>query len=146
MNQRPVIKAFVFLAIAALVGYVFWRAFPKYFGSWEDPRSEAHLSKVAAEVNKSLPVMIDQETELLGVGTGPAMLIYNYRLVTYSAAQLDPKRIAAGAKQRVTEGACNYPETRDDYLKNGVTLRYAYFDKDKQPITAVDVTPADCGF
>ena len=146
MNKRIITKALFFLAIGALVGYVFWRAFPKYFARSEDPRSEAHLSKVAAEVNRSVPVMIDPETELLGLGTGPGMLIYNYRLVRYSAAQLDANKIAAGAKQRVTDGACNSPETRDDLLKNGVILRYAYFDKDKQPIAAVDVTPADCGF
>jgi len=27
-----------------------------------------------------------------------------------------------------------------------VTLRYSYFDKNKQHIATVDVTPADCGF
>jgi hypothetical protein len=26
---------------------------------------------------------------------------------------------------------------RDDFLKKGVTLRYSYFDKDKQPIASV---------
>src|ERR1043166_2586647 len=89
MNKTTIRKALLFLAVGALVGYVFWRAFPKYFARWEDPRSEAHLGKVAAEVNRSVPLMIDAETELLGVGTGPGMLIYNYRLVGYSAAQLD---------------------------------------------------------
>jgi hypothetical protein len=38
------------------------------------------------------------------------------------------------------------PETRDDFLKKGVTLRYSYFDKDKQHIATIDVTPKDCGF
>jgi hypothetical protein len=27
-----------------------------------------------------------------------------------------------------------------------VTLRYAYYDKDKRHIATVDVTPTDCGF
>ena len=26
---------------------------------------------------------------------------------------------------------------RDDFLKKGITLRYSYFDKDKQPIASV---------
>jgi hypothetical protein len=72
------------------------------------------------------------------------MLIYNYRLVSYSVSQLDAAKFAAGAKERVTQGACNRPETRDDLLKQGVTLRYAYFDKDKQHIATIDVLPADC--
>jgi len=46
----------------------------------------------------------------------------------------------------VTQGACSQPETRDDFLKKGVTLRYAYYDKDKKHVATVDVTPADCGF
>jgi hypothetical protein len=35
---------------------------------------------------------------------------------------------------------------RDGFLKQGVTLRYSYFDKDKRHIATIDVTPADCGF
>jgi hypothetical protein len=129
-----------------LVGYVVWRAAPEYFKMWEDPRSQAHLSKVAAELNRSVPVMIDQETELLPSQGLDGMFIYNYRLVSYSAAQIDAKKFAAGAKQRLVQRACHTSETRDDFLKKGITLRYSYHDKDKQPIAAVDVAPSDCGF
>ena len=129
-----------------LIGYVAWRAVPEYFKGWEDPRSDAHLSKVAAELNRSVPVMIDKETELLPSEGVQGMFIYNYRLVSYSAAQIDAKKFATGAKQRLIQGACNTPETRDDFLKKGVILRYSYYDKDKQPIATVDITPADCGF
>jgi hypothetical protein len=74
------------------------------------------------------------------------MLIYNYRLVNVSTAQVDHNKFAVGAKERLKEGACNRPETRDSLLKKGVTLRYSYFDKDKQHIATIDVMPADCGF
>jgi len=50
------------------------------------------------------------------------------------------------AKQKLTQTVCNEPVMRDDLVKKGVTLRYSYFDKDKQPIASVDVTPADWGF
>ena len=146
MDKSAVTKTLLFLGAGLLAGYLVWWAVPNYFESREDPRSQEHLNRVAAEINRSVPVMIDQETELLPVVGAPGMLIYNYRLVSYSAKQLDAVRFAAGAKQRVTEGACNRPETRDAFLEKGVTLRYAYYDKDKQPIAAVDVTPADCGF
>jgi hypothetical protein len=104
------------------------------------------LSKIAAEINRSVPVMIDKETELMPTSGHEGMLIYNYRLVAYSVSQLDHQKFAAGAKDKVTQGACNRPETRDEFLKNGVTLRYSYFDKDKQHIATIDVTPKDCGF
>jgi hypothetical protein len=71
-------------------------------------------------------------------------LIYNYRLVNYSVTQIDRAKFAAGAKQRLRQNACNTAETRGDFLNRGVTLRYTYYDKDKQHIATVDVTPADC--
>jgi hypothetical protein len=111
-----------------------------------DPRSAERLGKIAAELNRSVPVMIDKETELTLVEGHEAMLIYKYRLVPYSVSQLDHQKFAAGAKQKVAQGACNQAELREDYLKKGVTLRYSYFDKDKQHIATVDVTPTDCGF
>ena len=104
------------------------------------------MNKIAAEINRSVPVMIDQETELMPAAGAPGMLIYNYRLGNVSVAQVDHNKFATGAKERLKQGVCNRPETRDDFLKKGVTLRYSYFDKDKQHIATVDVTPSDCGF
>ncbi len=139
-------KALLWAGAGALAALLAWRFLPGYFAAKVDPRSVEYLKKVAGEINRSVPIMIDRETELMPAEAAPGVLIYNYRLVSYSASQIDPVKIAAGAKQRVTQAACNQPETRDDFLKNGVTLRYAYYDKDKLPIATVDVTPADCGF
>jgi hypothetical protein len=125
--------------------FVYLRA-PDWLEEEPDPRSQEFLGKIAAEINRSIPLMIDQETELMPAVGAPGMLIYNYQLVNVLAAQVDHNKFAAGAKERLKEGACNRPETRDNFLKKGVTLRYSYFDKDKQHIATVDVTPADCGF
>jgi hypothetical protein len=146
MDKSTITKGLLFLGAGALVGYLILWVGPEYFKAREDPRSVEHLRKVAAEINRSVPVMIDQETELLPAVGAPGMLIYNYRLVSYSAAQLDAKKFATGAQQRLKQNACTNAETRDDFLKKGVTLRYSYYDKDKQHIATVDVTPADCGF
>jgi hypothetical protein len=146
-------KIILVIGGAVFVGYLLWWAFRgsfplisgyRYFT--EDPRSKEYLTKVAAEINRSVPVMIDKETELLPAEGADGMLIYNYRLVGHSVAQLDANRFAAGAKERISQSACSRPETRDDFLKRGVTLRYSYFDKDKRHIASVDVAPSDCGF
>jgi hypothetical protein len=142
MSRMKIITAVV---LAASFGAVIWWTFAKT-PQVEDPRSQESLNRVAAEINGPVPVMIDKETELLGAAGAGGMLIYNYRLVSYSVSQLDAARFAAGAKERVTQGACSRPETRDGLLKQGVTLRYSYFDKDKQHIATIDVLPADCGF
>jgi hypothetical protein len=145
-SLSPLARTILWVCAGLFAGYVIWWVLPDYFREPEDPRSKEHLSKVAAEINRSVPVMIDKETELLPVEGGDGMLIYNYRLVGYLAAQLNRDKFAVGAKQRVAQAACSRPETRDDFLKKGVTLRYSYFDKDKQHIATVDIRPSDCGF
>lgn len=137
-------KLILFVAAGVIAGYLVWWAVPEFLKINEDPRSQTRLSRIAAELNRSVPVMIDQETELLPVQSTEGVLIYNYRLVNYSVAQIDRDKFAVGAKQGLRQRACNTAETRDDFLKKGVTLRYSYYDKDKQHIVTVDVTPADC--
>ena len=138
--------AFWIVSAAVGAGLLIWWMAPSYLDKPVDRSSMEHLSNVAAEINRSVPVMIDAETELLPSQAGEAMLVYNYRLIKYSVGQIDHQKFAAGAKQRVTQGACNQPVMRDDFLKQGVTLRYSYFDKNKQHIATVEVSQADCGF
>jgi len=145
VKKISVATIILWVGAGVIAGYLVWWFLPNFLEK-EDPRSQAYLSKIAAEINRSVPVMIDKETELLPAAGAPGMLIYNYRLVGYSVATLDHEKFAAGAKQRVIQGACGRPETRDGFLKKGVTLRYSYFDKDQRHIATVDVTPADCGF
>ena len=142
MSSKTIITAVV---VAILTGSLIWWAVLKN-PRRENPRSEESLHRLAAEINRRVPVMIDKETELLPAVGAEGLLTYNYRLVSYSVAQFDATRFAVGAKERVTQGACNRPETRDDLLKNGVTLRYSYYDKDKQHIATIDISSADCGF
>ena len=142
-NMMSRTKVFTFIVAAVFFGVVIWWAVPKS-SDGENPRSVASLNRLAVQINRAVPVMIDKETELLAAAGTEGMLTYNYRLVSYSVSQLDAAKFAAGAKERVTQGACNRPETREDLLKQGVTLRYAYFDKDKQHIATIDVLPADC--
>lgn len=139
-------KALLWIAAVAIIAFIVWSLAPHYFTAEADPRSQEFLSKLAAEINRSVPLMIDAETELMPVEGIDGVLIYNYRLVGYSAAQVNRQKFHEGAKQKVTQAACSTPETRDGLLKSGVTLRYAYFDKDKQHIATIDVMPSDCGF
>jgi hypothetical protein len=142
MSSKTIITAVV---VAIFTGSLIWWAVLENRRR-ENPRSEESLNRLAADINRRVPVMIDKETELLPAVGAEGLLTYNYRLVSYSVTQFDATRFAVGAKERVTQGACNRSETRDDLLKNGVTLRYSYFDKNKQHIATIDITPADCGF
>ena len=132
------------LGAGLVLGYFVWQVLPGVLRKNEDPRSQARLSRIAAELNRSAPVMIDAETELMPSQSAEGLFVYNYRLVNYSAAQIDRAKFAAGAKQRVTQSTCSNAETRGDFLDKGVTLRYTYYDKDKKHIATFDVKPADC--
>ena len=133
--------------VAFVVAYILaGNAVRGLFKKSPDIRSQAFLSQVAAELNKTTPQKIDDETELAS-GTGlEGVFVYNYRLVNRSAGEVDGPKLAAILRPDVTKSACTTPQTRDTFLSKGVTLRYSYASKDGKPLTAFDVTPKDCGF
>lgn len=138
-------RIILWIVVGVVAGYLAWWWLPAYFKS-EDPRSIEHLSREAAQLNRSLPTMIDKETELTITESAHSMFIYKYRLVNVSAGKVDHVRFSTAAKAQLVQTACNRPETRNDFLTKGITMRFAYFDKDQQHIATIDVTPADCGF
>jgi hypothetical protein len=139
-------QAFLWIGLGTVVGLLAWWLLAGYFRVSEDPRSIGHLSREAAQLNRSLPVLIDKETELTSTEAADAMFIYKYRLVNVSVDKVDHAKFSAAAKPQLVQNSCNRPETRNDFLSKGVTMRFSYFDKDKRHIATIDVTPADCGF
>jgi hypothetical protein len=139
-------QTILWIVAGVVAGYLAWWWMPAYFKGSEDPQSIEHLNREAAQLNRSLPTMIDKETELTIAEAAHAMFIYKYRLVNVAVGKVDHVKFSAAAKAQLVQTACNRPETRNDFLTKGVTMRFSYFDKDKQHIATIDVTPADCGF
>ncbi|MBL8918894.1 MAG: hypothetical protein JNJ54_08555 [Myxococcaceae bacterium] len=109
------------------------------------PTSARFLSGVASEVNKTLPMMLDKDTEFVSATGLEGTFVYNYRLVNHGAGDLDVAVFNSKMQPLITNAACTRPETRDGFLRKGVVLRYAYADRDRNHVTTIDVTPADCG-
>lgn len=109
-----------------------------------DIRSARTLLKVASDMNRSLPVMVDKVTELSTTTAIDGVLIYNYRLLGVSARDIDTGGLIASLKPQVVNGACSFPGTRGPLLNKGVTLRYAYYDEQWTYLASVDVLPTDC--
>ena len=112
----------------------------------EDIRSQRILNKVASEINKNLPMMVDKETELLATVGLEGIIVYNYRLINLSVTDVEPARFISAIRPQVVTAACTTPQTRDTFLKQGVTMRYSYADKERRHMGATEVKPADCGF
>lgn len=108
--------------------------------------SRANLASVAGEMNRILPRPLDSQTELVSTEGLEGVLVYNYRLVNAAADEVNSNALLTTLRPVITKGACDAPETRDTFLKRGVSLRYSYADKRRVPIATFDVTPRDCGF
>jgi hypothetical protein len=138
-------QTILWIVVGVVVGYLAWWLAPAYFQGSEDPKSIEHLSREAAQLNRSLPAVLDKETELMITEGAHAMFIYKYRLLNVSVTKMDYRKFIAAVGPQLVQTSCNRPETRNDFLTKGVTMRFSYFDKDKQHLATIDVTPADCG-
>lgn len=107
-------------------------------------KSQTDLSKLASDLNKTLPMMVDKETEWLSAIGVQNVFIYNYRMVNHSVENIDPQKFNELIRPNIINAACTTPETKQQFLTKGVTLRYTYADKDRRHITSIDVTPTDC--
>jgi hypothetical protein len=146
MKRSSTLRIVLWLMAAVAAGYLAWWVVPVYFHRSSAARSAESLRQEAEQMNRGLPAMLDKETELTITESAPGMFTYKYRLINASARAVDHKSFASGAKTQLIEMVCSRPETRGDFLSRGVTMRYSYFDKDREHIATIDVTPADCGF
>jgi hypothetical protein len=103
----------------------------------------AFLIAVANEANQTMPLRIDQDTEMMNTAAMDGVFIYNNRLVNFTAAELDAAKLRAALQPSVTNAACTNP-TLKNLLDAGVAVRYTYSDKDRRHVLQFDVTPSDC--
>jgi hypothetical protein len=124
--------------IAALSGVVASGA-----SAQEAPSLEL-LQSVAEKLNEHTPMRVDGETELTSIGAEPGVIIYYYRLINVDASAVPPDQLRAAAQPAVANRACTNAETRRDFLDSGIVMRYSYYDRNRQFMTAFDITVADC--
>ena len=137
-------KAALLAILVAMLVSAFLQQRGGLFGGSQDVRSAAFLAKMAAEVNKDLPKMVDAETELTRVEGLDGVFVYNFKLVNAASSEIDVQRLVVDLKPQVTKGACGAPGTRDRLVKDRVALRYSYSDKGGNPVASFDINPDDC--
>ena len=110
------------------------------------PLSDADLARTSAELNRRLPIMVDSQTQLVSTtGTG-RVLQYNYHLVNVTVTPDQATALMNMERPRIRNFACSTPATRNTFLKQGITLRYAYTDRNGYDLFTIEVTPENCGF
>ena len=101
------------------------------------------LMKGAQEINKTCPRMIDQDTQLDNVVTGPGKrFTYNYTLVNNTAESLNIERLKNHQNHSIIHSVRTNP-CMEDLRKNEVYLIYSYKDKDKKNLFDIHITPDD---
>ncbi len=101
------------------------------------------LNATANQINSSLPMMLDSDTELFTTVGLEGVLQYHYRLVKYSKEQIDTSLLMPTLRESITNSSCTIKDTRA-LLEKGVTLEYVYHDKDKKMIASFSLKNITC--
>ncbi|WOX49080.1 DUF2569 family protein [Aeromonas sp. XH] len=138
--RRAMLSVFV-LACILLIGCSLYFKQIKYVP--ETLSIEEKLVRLANEMNKNLPKMLDSETTLDTVYTYSGNLQYRYSLVNYSASDIDANVLHENMRPSLVEAACSNSTTAS-FMQEGVSVSYIYFDKSGEYITSINVKNSDC--
>lgn len=102
------------------------------------------LIEAASQLNAKLPMMVDSDTRLDNTMGLNKTLRYNYTLVNYTASSVSAADINNALGQKILNQVCTSKEMRG-FIKNGVTVSYAYHGNEGSQITVISVDPSQCG-
>ncbi|MGH9895757.1 MAG: hypothetical protein ACREA0_27990, partial [bacterium] len=133
------------LSLGAVAAFLASAIALQFMISWNtDPSSKKTLDAVARAPNRELPVMIDDQTELIELEGLEGVLVYRYRLTKILPGQISGDALVQQLRPAVSVNTCSDDESRKRFLDNGVTLRYVYTDAHRGAIAQFDVSADDC--
>jgi hypothetical protein len=101
------------------------------------------ISKIANDINSTLPRMVDSETKAMTVTAAPNELQYKYVFVNYSSRDIGAQSLQQIWAKDIRTGICSTPDTRD-LLKMGIQVTCVYYGSDNKYITEITIREADC--
>jgi hypothetical protein len=126
--------------VGGVVGFLVVSAM---FHNGEDQGSlDANLNRVADELNKKLPMMVDEQTRLDQVSAKTGTLIYSYSLPNENKGDVDFSTLQKKLRPNII---ANYRDNQamKELRKWNVGLDYQYKDKNGETIGEILVTPKD---
>ena len=101
----------------------------------------SQLENIALELNKQLPMRIDEYTRLDSTAThGKTSFIYYYALFDLERSEVNLDTVNKYIRPRIIEDVKNSPELQY-FRDNKITLEYQYFDKVGVFVMEILVTP-----
>lgn len=108
---------------------------------FKKPTFDKVLANAAIDLNKTCPIMIDNETRLdNAVAVSSHYLQYNYTLVNLSVEEIDTIQAHKIIDSTIINDVKTKPELHM-YRDHQVTMAYCYKDKDGKYMMRLDVTP-----
>lgn len=109
-----------------------------------DEKITSHLKKVADITNNSLPMMVDEDTQMFKINVIGKTIIYNYNVMNIGSFININNNIAQEFKDDMM--GRNTCAIMGHIIKYGVTLSYNYYAANGDYLFTVDITPQDCGY
>jgi ribosomal protein L37E len=105
------------------------------------PSFEKAMVEIASELNKSCPIMVDQNTRLDNTMAMPNnVFAYNYTLVNLEKKDIDISKMKDFIEPNVVNNMKTNPDMKI-YRENRTTMVYNYKDKNGIFLLRIDVTP-----
>jgi len=126
--------------VGFILGFLLFFGLSQYF-FFAPADIDSELAKVASEINKSCPMVVDQEIRLDNTAAFPnRTLQYNYTLVNYEKAELDMNVVESTLFSGILENIKTNPDMKA-MRENKITFNYYYKDKKGVFVTKYVVTP-----
>lgn len=99
------------------------------------------MMKAASEINKSCPIMVNEDTRLDNAVAMPKNIFqYNYTLINLEKNKIIVEELREYIEPIVLNNVKTNPDMKD-YKENKVTMAYNYRDKNGVFILKINVTP-----
>lgn len=107
--------------------------------------SESYYQQMANEINKGMPVRLDEETVITGASYSDGRMTYSYQTDVAKAAAMDEShkvRFLAALKLEAVPEVCTKAETAK--ILQHISIGYRFYGRDKELIGEYVITPTDC--
>ena len=103
------------------------------------------LNEISKEMNKSLPMVIDEYTTLLTTYGGKGKVLYRYALNTeiFSDYNISKDRLIEAQNKSIKNTFCTSPDM-SFYRRYNVTVSWNYVDLEGRFITKIELNQKDC--
>jgi hypothetical protein len=99
------------------------------------------MIEAASEMNKALPMMVDQDTRLDNTAALPGNVFqYNYTLINYDQSEINIDTVRKYAEPGIVNNVKTNPDMKS-FRENKVIMDYCYKDRNGVFLLKISVTP-----